>query len=138
MNKLQTFIAALPCGFITSAEMPALIALDRLHPCLVRCGDCRFTCPAQDVATMIHRVELGGGYVRDVSLPVGSLERAANWREDCPVTAPALLPESFVAARQSPALAEALAEHVSPALSRHVPAVPRDYDDTHDGGSACH
>lgn len=81
MNKLQTFIAALPCGFITSAQMPELITLDRLHPVLIRCGGCRLTCAAQDVAHIMRCIEAGGDYVRDVSLPVGSTERAANWVE---------------------------------------------------------
>jgi hypothetical protein len=79
MNTLQTFIQTLPCGFITAAQMSELIKLDRLCPVLVRCGCGRFTCAAQDVAHFIKCVEAGGDYVRDVSLPVGSMERAANW-----------------------------------------------------------
>lgn len=78
MNQLQTFIAGLPFGFLTAEQMPELIKLDRLHPCLVRCGGCRFTCAAQYVSHLIKCVEAGGDYVRDVSLPVGSAERAAG------------------------------------------------------------
>lgn len=85
MNALQTFIAKLPFGFITSAQMPELIALDRLHPCLIRCGNCRVTTPAQDVEHVIKCIAVGGDYVRDVSLPVGSMERAANWQPKCSV-----------------------------------------------------
>lgn len=82
MNKLQTFIQSKPMGFLTSAEMPELIALDRLFPVLVRCGGCRFTCAAQDCAHLIACIEAGGDYVRDVSFPVGSLERAASWQPE--------------------------------------------------------
>lgn len=84
MNALQTFIAKLPFGFITSAQLPELIALDRLHPCLIRCGGCRVTTAAQDVEHVIRCISAGGDYVRDVSLPVGSMERAAKWQSVCP------------------------------------------------------
>lgn len=93
MNALQTFIASLPGGFITSEQLPALAQLDRLCPVLVRCGGCRFTCAAQDVTHLIRCVVAGGDYVRDVSLPVGSMERAAKWMPDCPVVN--MLPASF-------------------------------------------
>lgn len=79
MNRLQQFIQSKPCGFLTDADMPALIELDRLCPVLVRCGGCRFTCGAQYLEHLIKCVEAGGDYVRDVSFPVGSLERAADW-----------------------------------------------------------
>lgn len=81
MNKLQSFIQSKPCGFLTEADMPELIALDRLCPVLVRCGGCRFTCAVQDVDHLVACISAGGDYVRDVSFPVGSLERAASWQE---------------------------------------------------------
>jgi hypothetical protein len=99
MNKLQEFIQSLPCGFIRADQMPTLIALDRLHPCLVRCGNGRFTCGAQDVAHFIRCVEAGGDYVRDVSLPVGSAERAAAWVPEAPITPVSMLPQSFTDSR---------------------------------------
>ena len=80
MNALQSFLATLPCGFLTDATLPELIKLDRLHPCLVRCGGGRFTCGAQDVDHFIKCVALGGDYVRDISIPCGCEERAAQWR----------------------------------------------------------
>ena len=49
MNALQSFLATLPCGFLTDATLPELIKLDRLHPCLVRCGGGRFVCAADQV-----------------------------------------------------------------------------------------
>ena len=62
------------------------------------CGGCRFTCAAQDCAHRIRCVEAGGDYVRDVSFPVGSAERAESWKApECPVTAVWMLPESFLA-----------------------------------------
>jgi len=83
MNKLQLFIAS--CGFggfVTEKQMPELIAIDRLAPLLVRCGGKRFTCAAQDLASMLAAVVAGGDYVRDVSFPVGSMERAEHWRDE--------------------------------------------------------
>jgi hypothetical protein len=82
MNALQSFIASKPCGFLKDTDIPALIALDRLCPVLVRCGGCRFTCSAQDIAHIIRCIEAGGDYVRDVSFPVGSLELAARWQPE--------------------------------------------------------
>ncbi len=85
MNTLQTFIASLPGGFLHDHKQTAkLRELDRLCPVLVRCGGCRFTCAVQDVEHLIKCITAGGDYVRDVSLPVGSMERAANWQSDCP------------------------------------------------------
>ena len=81
MNKLQLFIAA--CGFggfVTEKQMPELIGIDRLAPLLVRCGGKRFTCAAQDLAPMLAAVVAAGDYIRDVSFPVGSMERAEHWR----------------------------------------------------------
>lgn len=66
-------------GFLDSDGVKELVKLDRLFPVLVRCGAVRFTCSAQYVETMITYITAGGDYVRDVSFPVGSLERAADW-----------------------------------------------------------
>lgn len=104
MNKLQSFIQEQNDnygGFLRQSDMPALIALDRLCQVLVRCGGCRFTCAAQDVAHLIKCVDAGGDYVRDVSFPVGSMERAASWQPDCPVTPLSAIPASFLAPRHT-------------------------------------
>ena len=82
MNSLQSFIASKPMGFLTEADMAELIKLDRLCPVLVRCAGGRFTCAAQDAAHFIKCAKAGGDYVRDVSLPVGSIERAAGWVQE--------------------------------------------------------
>jgi len=81
MNTLQAFIAGLDFGFLNEPQLKQLANLDRLHPVLVRCGGGRFTCPAQDAAHFIACVAGHGDYVRDVSVPAGSLERAANWTD---------------------------------------------------------
>lgn len=82
MNALQQFIQSKPCGFLRETDMPELIRLDRLCPVLIRCGGCRLTCAAQDAAHIIKAIEAAADYVRDVSFPVGSLERAAAWRDE--------------------------------------------------------
>ena len=68
-------------GCILHTELPAIVAIDRLMPLLVRCGAGRFTCPAQDAEHFIriinqHRKvaealkhDIDADYVRDVSLP---------------------------------------------------------------------
>jgi len=58
-------------GFFLDTDVAALAAhpAGRLQPCLVRCGSCRFTCPAQDVAHLEACIVAGGDYVRDVSIP---------------------------------------------------------------------
>jgi hypothetical protein len=93
MNKLEEFIATRPFGFLVEADMPELIRLDRLFPCLVRCEMCRFTCAAQDVAHLIECVEACGDYVRDVSAPVGWEKRAAEWKPEA-VHIPVVYPPS--------------------------------------------
>ncbi len=79
MNAFQKFLAAHPGGFITDADMAELIALDRLCPCLVRCGGVRFTCGAQYLKTLIGMVEANGDYVRDVRVTLQAMERAGQW-----------------------------------------------------------
>ncbi len=100
MNKLQQFIAGKPGGYLKDTDILQLIALDRLCPVLVRCGGCRFTCAAQDVAHLESCIAAGGDYIRDVSFPTGSNERAAKWMPDCPVTPLAMVPASFTEPRK--------------------------------------
>lgn len=56
-------------GFLTAAELADLAAFDRLRQVLVRCGQGRFRCPAQDATHFMRCVQAGGDYVRDVCLP---------------------------------------------------------------------
>lgn len=62
--------AAAQCGFLSMADVATIAENDRLRQILVRCGNGRFTCPAQDVAHFYRCVTAGGDYVRDCSLPV--------------------------------------------------------------------
>ena len=56
-------------GFLTTADVPELVAADRLQLCLVRCNACRFTTYAQDVAHLVAIIEASRkDHVRDVSL----------------------------------------------------------------------
>lgn len=82
MNALQAFIQSKPIGFLTKSDISELMKIDRLCPVLVRCGAVRFTCAVQYVETLIHCVEMNGDYLRDVSFPVGSTQRAANWKPE--------------------------------------------------------
>lgn len=71
--------------FIKKDEVAALIAIDRLLPVLVRCGNGRFTCPIQDLNHFIGIIEAhynaatfipgrsGSDYVRDVSIATGEV-----------------------------------------------------------------
>lgn len=77
-------------------DMPELIRLDRLCQVLIRCGQCRLTCAAQDVQHIISCIDAGGDYVRDVSFPVGAFERAETWQPDVVVTPFSMLPKGFV------------------------------------------
>jgi hypothetical protein len=77
---LAQFITARPFGFVVAADMDELIALDRLLPVLVRCGGCRFTCPAQDVARIVTAILASGDYVRDIAVSALEVDRA---REMC-------------------------------------------------------
>ena len=69
-------------GFITDQQLPELVNIDRLMLVLVRCGNGRFLCPAQDAKHFIGIIEehaqlqkdktgnaLAGDHIRDVSLP---------------------------------------------------------------------
>lgn len=58
------------CGFIQSeAQLKEIVKENRLHPCLVRCGNGRFTCPAQDVKHFVEIINATSlDYVRDISV----------------------------------------------------------------------
>jgi hypothetical protein len=61
-------------GFLSKWDVAQLAAspVARLWPLLVRCGGCRFTAPAQDVAHLIEIITRDGqDYVRDVALVAG-------------------------------------------------------------------
>ena len=57
-------------GFIVEADLPEIIAADRLTPLLIRHSHGRMICAAQDVS---HHCQLvanwPGAYVRDISWP---------------------------------------------------------------------
>ena len=57
-------------GFIqTPQELKAVVDEFRLHPCLIRCGNGRFTCPAQDVEHFTGIIKASGkDYIRDISV----------------------------------------------------------------------
>lgn len=76
MKTLTEFAAGLEMGFLTDTTIHELIAIDRLCPVLVRCGNVRFVAGAQYIPDLVAMVEASGDYVRDVSLPVGSNSRA--------------------------------------------------------------
>lgn len=66
-------------GFICKEDLPGIIAEERLHPVLVRCGGGRFTCPAQDVDNFISIIERDGqDYVRDVCFPANTIKDGAK------------------------------------------------------------
>jgi len=73
---LARLLVALPFGGLTSEDVPAILAHDRLLPVLVRCQTCRFTCPIQDLERLVSLVEAAGEEVRDVSVTVASLDEA--------------------------------------------------------------
>ena len=73
---LASLILASPCGFVTETDLPAIIEADRLCWLLVRCGGCRFSCPAQDLTRLMDYVSKGEDYVRDVSFPAHTIEEA--------------------------------------------------------------
>jgi len=101
MNAFQKFLAVHPGGFVTDADVAELIALDRLCPCLVRCGCVRFTCGAQYLKTMIAMVEANGDYVRDVSVTMQAIERAAQWVPE-PSLVPVVKPSPATSGRSVP------------------------------------
>jgi len=58
-------------GFITSPEdLQKIVAQNRFKMLLIRCGNGRFLCPAQDVQHFVDIINKEGtDYVRDISLP---------------------------------------------------------------------
>lgn len=65
--------------FVTDEDLPELVKINRLLLLLIRCGNGRFLCPAQDVSHFVAVIEehynnlpnsRERDYVRDVSLPV--------------------------------------------------------------------
>lgn len=130
MNALQSLLATLPCGFLTAETLPKLIALDRLHPVLVRCGGCRFQCAAQDVEHLMKCVDAGGDYVRDLSIPCGWEHRAETWAPESPVTPLKFLPANFL---QKPGVTHALRPGHETA-SGYSQAYDEEYRGDHDGG----
>lgn len=56
-------------GFLKDCDLPELAKIDRLFPCLVRCGGCRFTCAVQDVSHLVGIIEASGQeHVRDIAM----------------------------------------------------------------------
>jgi hypothetical protein len=73
-------------GFLTAETLKQLAELDRLRMVLVRCGNGRFTCPAQDVTHLVSIIfrdfkagSDGRDYVRDISLPSGDAAFRGNY-----------------------------------------------------------
>ena len=57
-------------GFLDRLGIETIAREDRLRLLLVRCGNGRFLCPAQDVDHFIQIIDRDGqDYIRDVSLP---------------------------------------------------------------------
>jgi len=56
-------------GFVQDIDLPEIIAHKPLQPLLVRCGNGRFVCPAQDLEHFTGIITREGtDYIRDVSL----------------------------------------------------------------------
>jgi len=61
-------------GFMTMEQVDRLKSLDRLRLVLVRCGNGRLMCPAQDARHWIEVITNDKtDYVRDISLPAGDM-----------------------------------------------------------------
>lgn len=79
-------------GFLLNDDVTALATEDRLRLILVRCGNCRFTCAAQDVVWLTGIVKRDNSdYVRDISLLASDAaykpsppkqEPPVEWREE--------------------------------------------------------
>lgn len=82
MNQLQLLIAECKHGFLDKPQLSRLCTIARLFPVLVRTGQSRFICAAQYVDFLTKAIEGQGDYIRDVSFPVGSAERAQAWTID--------------------------------------------------------
>lgn len=56
-------------GFLSKEDLAIVAKHDRLAQVLVRCGGCRFTCPAQDAQHLMDIIEKDArDYVREVTL----------------------------------------------------------------------
>ena len=75
-------------GFLLQTQIEELATLDRLRNVLVRCGNGRFSCPAQDALHFIGIIEAQrnnpdcvlADYVRDVSLLASDDAHRGVWR----------------------------------------------------------
>ena len=68
-------------GFLRDGDLAELARLDRLRLVLVRCGNYRFTCAAQDARHLIDIIKADGrDFVRDVSLPAFDPARQGDFR----------------------------------------------------------
>ena len=67
-------------GFVTEADMPAIVAANRLEPMLIRWSTGRATVPADGVADLIEILDNAGGivYVRDVQFPASATTADAH------------------------------------------------------------
>lgn len=94
---LASLVLAAPCGFVTDAQLPAIIAADRLCWLLVRCGaqHGRFSAPAQNIAQLIATIEATGDWVRDVSFPSYVIEEAKAFLTAHPTPVPPVNPLVF-------------------------------------------
>jgi hypothetical protein len=117
-------------GFLKDCDLPELAKLDRLFPCLVRCGGCRFTCAAQDVYHLTGIItKEGSDHVRDISMlcdppppkpgPYGSWEK----------------PRKLKLARPSP-LYQAFHGNPEPLMHRQSPFMAANGPTGH--GEICH
>ena len=69
LRELATIFHRRGDGFLKDCDLPELAKIDRLFPCLVRCGGCRFTCAVQDVSHLVGIIEASGReYVRDIAM----------------------------------------------------------------------
>jgi hypothetical protein len=75
LTALRAFFENRPGGFVTKADLPELIRINRFCELIVRCGGRRFICSAQDCSLMVDAIESAGDYVRDVSATCRQLER---------------------------------------------------------------
>lgn len=58
-------------GFLTLHDVRIIAKQDRMMMLLVRCNNCRFIAPAQNIKWLIDIIERDGqDYVRDISIPV--------------------------------------------------------------------
>lgn len=76
LHKLVQRIMKEQEGFLSAQDLADLVRLARLAPVLVRCGGCRFTAAAQDVAHLVGIIEReASDYVRDLSFPCWAPEK---------------------------------------------------------------